>query len=55
VTGMRVAYVTGTVAGGTGEHVAMLAFGCARRGIAVTVFGPRQAGRRFFADALRAG
>jgi glycosyltransferase involved in cell wall biosynthesis len=48
---MRVAYVTGTVAGGTGEHVAMLARGCARQGIAVTVFGPRLAGRRFFADA----
>jgi glycosyltransferase involved in cell wall biosynthesis len=48
---MRVAYVTGTVTGGTGEHVAMLAGGCARQGIAVTVFGPRLAGRRFFADA----
>ena len=28
VTGMRVAYVLGTVTGGTGQHVAMLARGC---------------------------
>ena len=48
---MRVAYVTGTVAGGTGEHVAMLARGCADRGVAVTVFGPQRVGRRFFAGA----
>jgi glycosyltransferase involved in cell wall biosynthesis len=43
-----VAYVVGTVAGGTGEHVAMLARGCAQRGAEVTVYGPVQAGRRFF-------
>ena len=49
MTGMRVAYVLGTVAGGTGEHVAMLARGGQRRGLAVTVYGPAQAGRRFFA------
>jgi glycosyltransferase involved in cell wall biosynthesis len=48
---MRVAFLTGTVAGGTGEHVAMLARGCADRGIAVTVFGPRLTGRRFFSGA----
>ena len=45
---MRVAYVVGTVAGGAGEHVAMLARGCAQRGAGVTVYGPAQAGRRFF-------
>ncbi|HKA97166.1 MAG TPA: glycosyltransferase family 4 protein [Streptosporangiaceae bacterium] len=45
---MRVAYVVGTVAGGAGEHVAMLARGCAQRGAEVTVYGPAQAGRRFF-------
>ena len=48
MTGVRVAYVVGTVAGGTGEHVAMLARGCAARGIAVTVIGPGRTGRRFF-------
>ena len=46
---MRVAYVLGTVTGGTGEHVAMLARGGQERGLAVTVHGPAQAGRRFFA------
>ena len=45
MTGVRVAYVVGTVAGGTGEHVAMLARGCAARGIAVTVIGPGRTGR----------
>jgi glycosyltransferase involved in cell wall biosynthesis len=48
VTGMRVAYVMGTATGGTGEHVAMLARGGQERGLAVTVHGPAQAGRRFF-------
>jgi glycosyltransferase involved in cell wall biosynthesis len=48
VTGVRIAYVMGTVAGGAGEHVAMLARGCAQRGAEVTVYGPAQAGRRFF-------
>ena len=48
MTGMRIAYVVGTVAGGAGEHVAMLARGCAQRGAEVTVYGPAQAGRRFF-------
>jgi len=45
---MRVAYVVGTVAGGTGRHVAMLARGCEERGLAVTVYGPAGAGERFF-------
>ena len=39
----RVAFVVGTTAGGTGAHVAMLAAGCAARGMAVSVFGPSQA------------
>ena len=45
---MRVAYVLGTTAGGTGRHVAMLARGCAAGGMAVRVFGPADSGRRFF-------
>jgi glycosyltransferase involved in cell wall biosynthesis len=48
---MKVAYVMGTVAGGTGEHVAMLARGCAARGLAVTVYGPARAGERFIGPA----
>jgi glycosyltransferase involved in cell wall biosynthesis len=40
VTPSRVAYVIGTTAGGTGRHAAMLARGCAARGVAVRVFGP---------------
>jgi glycosyltransferase involved in cell wall biosynthesis len=44
----RIAYVLGTTAGGTGPHVAMLAQGCAARGMAVRVFGPADAGRRYF-------
>jgi glycosyltransferase involved in cell wall biosynthesis len=51
VTGMRIAFVLGTVTGGTGAHVAMLARGCQARGLAVTVHGPAQAGRRFFPGA----
>ena len=49
MTGPRVAYVLGTVTGGTGEHVAMLARGSQERGLAVTVYGPAQAGRRLLA------
>src|SRR5262252_4070391 len=45
---LRVAYVLGTTAGGTGAHVAMLAQGCAARGMAVRVFGPAETGRRYF-------
>jgi glycosyltransferase involved in cell wall biosynthesis len=37
---MKVAFVLGTSAGGTGRHVKMLAAGCAARGIPVDVFGP---------------
>ena len=51
MTGMRVAFVLGTVTGGTGEHVAMLARGGQERGLTVTVHGPAQAGRRFFPGA----
>ena len=40
MTRSRVAYVIGTTAGGTGRHAAMLARGCAARGVAVRVFGP---------------
>jgi glycosyltransferase involved in cell wall biosynthesis len=40
VTAQRIAYVVGTTTGGTGRHVAMLAEGCAARGLAVAVFGP---------------
>jgi glycosyltransferase involved in cell wall biosynthesis len=53
---MKVAYVVGTTAGGTGTHVAMLAGGCADRGMPVRVFGPAQTGRRFFpANPVPAG
>jgi len=45
---VRVAYVLGTSAGGTGPHVAMLARECAVRGMAVRVFGPAETGQRFF-------
>lgn len=37
---MRVGYVLGTSAGGTGRHVRMLADGLARRGVTVSVYGP---------------
>ena len=43
----RVAFVVGTTAGGTGAHVAMLAAGCAARGMAVSVFGPSPAAAAF--------
>jgi glycosyltransferase involved in cell wall biosynthesis len=45
---LRIAYVLGTTAGGTGPHVTMLAQGCAARGMAVRVFGPTETGRRYF-------
>ena len=44
---MKVAFVLGTSAGGTGRHVKMLAAGCAARGIPVEVFGPAQTDRAF--------
>jgi glycosyltransferase involved in cell wall biosynthesis len=47
-TPLRIAYVLGTTGGGTGPHVAMLAQGCAARGMAVCVFGPAETGRRYF-------
>jgi glycosyltransferase involved in cell wall biosynthesis len=40
MTAQRIAYVVGTTTGGTGRHVAMLAKGCAARGMTVAVFGP---------------
>jgi glycosyltransferase involved in cell wall biosynthesis len=40
VTGLRIACVLASTAGGTGRHAAMLASGCAARGMAVGVFGP---------------
>jgi glycosyltransferase involved in cell wall biosynthesis len=39
----QIAFVIGTTAGGTGAHVRMLAAGLARRGMAVSVFGPASA------------
>lgn len=48
----RVTLVVGTVAGGTGAHVAMLADGIARRGIAVTVAGPASADARYSFSAV---
>jgi glycosyltransferase involved in cell wall biosynthesis len=48
--GLTVAYVLGTTAGGIGRHVAMLAAGCAARGVPVTVFGPGGTEKRFFHD-----
>jgi glycosyltransferase involved in cell wall biosynthesis len=43
-----VAYVLASSAGGTGAHVAMLAALAASHGMAVSVLGPGDAGRRFF-------
>ena len=40
MSALRIAYVLGTTAGGTGRHVVMLAVGCSRRGLAVSIFGP---------------
>jgi glycosyltransferase involved in cell wall biosynthesis len=44
---MKVAFVLGTSAGGTGRHVKMLAAGCAARGMPVEVFGPAPTDRAF--------
>jgi glycosyltransferase involved in cell wall biosynthesis len=44
---MKIAFVLGTSAGGTGRHVKMLAAGCAARGMQVEVFGPAQTDRAF--------
>ncbi len=40
MTGLRVTCVLASTAGGTGRHAAMLATGCAARGMTVTVAGP---------------
>jgi glycosyltransferase involved in cell wall biosynthesis len=47
VTVLRIAYVIGTTAGGTGRHVAMLAEGCTGRGLTVSAFGPDSTRRLF--------
>ena len=44
---MKIAFVLGTSAGGTGRHVKMLAAGCAARGMPVEVFGPAPTDRAF--------
>jgi len=41
-TAVKVAFVLGTTAGGTGRHVQMLATGCAVRGIPSVVAGPAE-------------
>jgi glycosyltransferase involved in cell wall biosynthesis len=48
----RVTLVLGTVAGGTGTHVRMLAEGLAGHAITVSVAGPASAGSRFSFSAL---
>lgn len=40
MTDLRIALVVASTAGGTGRHAAMLAAGCAARGMQVTVIGP---------------
>jgi glycosyltransferase involved in cell wall biosynthesis len=52
VTAARIAYVLGSSTGGTGRHVAMLAEGCAARGMIVSVFGPPSAREAFPAEAF---
>ncbi len=52
--GPRIVLVLGTASGGTARHVAMLADGCARRGMAVTVLGP-QSTRRLITARSAAG
>ena len=52
MTAARIAYVIATTAGGTGRHVAMLAEGCAARGLGVEVFGPAAARDLFPAVAF---
>jgi glycosyltransferase involved in cell wall biosynthesis len=39
----RLALLTGTVSGGTGQHVSALAAGCVAEGFQVSVYGPEQA------------
>lgn len=52
MTALRIAYVIGTTAGGTGRHAAMLARGCAARGLTVTAFGPAATRNLFPAAAF---
>ena len=53
---MKVAFVLGTTAGGTGLHVQMLAAGCAVRSIPCAVFGSRETQRDFgFGDGVEFG
>jgi glycosyltransferase involved in cell wall biosynthesis len=49
--GLRLAFLTGTIGGGTARHVAALARGCQHAGADVTVLGPEQA-RPAFDPAL---
>ena len=51
MTALRIACIFSTAAGGTGQHAALLAEGCAARGLAVTAFGPAGTWRRFFRPA----
>ena len=44
---MKVAFVLGTTAGGTGRHVQMLAAGCVARGVQAEVFAPGETQRAF--------
>jgi glycosyltransferase involved in cell wall biosynthesis len=44
---VKVAFVLGTTAGGTGRHVQMLAAGCAARGVQAEVFAPGETQRAF--------
>lgn len=50
--GLRIAFVVGTVSGGTARHAAALADGCRRAGADVSVLGPEQA-RPGFDPAIR--
>jgi glycosyltransferase involved in cell wall biosynthesis len=52
---VKTAFVLGTSAGGTGRHVAMLAAGCAARGVRAEVFGPAEADRYFGFSSAHAG
>jgi len=50
-SGLRVAYVLGTASGGTALHAGMLAEGCRRAGLTVTVLGPASARGAFATGA----
>jgi glycosyltransferase involved in cell wall biosynthesis len=51
VRGLRVTYVLGSASGGTARHAGMLAEGCRRGGLAVTVLGPASSRAAFAAGA----